>query len=87
MEDKTTVLQLVRKYIALRRGVKPTTRAGYVTVVRLLEADPFGSVPVESVKLSDAKAWLVKLQQTDGKSFTSIHTVRGVVRPDRKSVV
>ena len=81
MEDKTTVLQLVRKYIALRRGVKPTTRAGYVTVVRLLEADPFGSVPVESVKLSDAKAWLVKLQQTDGKSFTSIHTVRGVVRP------
>ena len=31
-------------------------------------------------KLSDAKAWLIKLQK-DGRGYSSIRTVRGVVRP------
>lgn len=76
-----TVLLLVKKYTALRIGVKPTTQAGYRTVVHLLERDPFGMKPVKKVRLSDAKAWLVKLQQVDKKSFSTIHTIRGVVRP------
>ena len=29
----------------------------------------------------DAKSWIIKLQSVDGKSYSSIHTVRGVVRP------
>ena len=32
------------------------------------------------VKLSDAKAWLIKLQ-ADGRGYSTIHSVRGVVRP------
>ena len=76
-----TVLRLVRKYIALKTGVKHTTRAGYGTVVRLLERDPFGAKRIDKVKLSDAKEWLIKLQQVDKKSYSSIHTIRGVVRP------
>ena len=76
-----TVLRLVKKYTALRIGVKPTTQAGYRTVVHLLERDPFGMKPVKKVRLSDAKAWLVKLQQVDKKSFSTSHTIRGVVRP------
>ena len=46
-----------------------------------MEKDPFGHKPVKKVRLSDAKAWLVKLQQVDRKSFSTIHTIRGVVRP------
>lgn len=32
------------------------------------------------MRLSDAKLWLIKLQR-DGRGYSTIHTVRGVVRP------
>ncbi|MDD6339614.1 MAG: site-specific integrase, partial [Butyrivibrio sp.] len=33
------------------------------------------------VKLSDAKAWLIKLQSVDNRGYSSIHVIRGVLRP------
>ena len=79
--DGFTVLSLVKKYISQKTGVKNTTRAGYGTVVNLLTVDPFGNKRIDKVKLSDAKAWLIKLQQEKQKSYSTIHTIRGVVRP------
>lgn len=76
-----TVLDIVKKYIALKNGVRASTRAGYKTVVNMLEKDPFSSKRIDQVKLSDAKLWLIKLQKRDGKSYSSIHTIRGVLRP------
>ena len=76
-----TVLQLVKKYIGTKTGVKHTTRAGYGTVINLLEKEPFGTRRIDKVRLSDAKEWLIKLQQEDKKSFSAIHSIRGVVRP------
>ena len=35
---------------------------------------------IDKVKFSDAKAWLIKLQK-DGRGYSSIHSIRGVVRP------
>ena len=35
---------------------------------------------IDKVKQSDAKCWLIKLQQ-DGRGYSSIHSIRGVVRP------
>lgn len=32
------------------------------------------------VRLSDAKAWLIKLQQVDGRGYSSIRTIRGGLR-------
>lgn len=34
-----------------------------------------------NIKPSDAKQWLIKMQQLDGRGYSSIHTIRGVVRP------
>ena len=31
--------------------------------------------------MSDAKAWLINLQQIDGRGYSSIHSIRGVLRP------
>lgn len=76
-----TVLNLVKKYIGQKTGVKHTTVAGYNTVINLLAKDPFGSKRIDKVRLSDAKEWLIKLQQADGKSYSAIHTIRGVLRP------
>ena len=75
-----TVLDLVEKYISTRTGVRPTTRAGYGTVMNLLRKDVFGKKRIDTVRLSDAKCFLISLQE-GGKSYSSIHTVRGVLRP------
>ena len=61
--------------------MKPTTKAGYGTVINLLKEDSFGAKRIDKVRLSDAKGWLIKLQQEDGKSYSSIHSIRGVLRP------
>lgn len=76
-----TVLRLVEKYISQKTGVRETTKANYGTVVNTLKKDPFGAKRIDRVRLSDAKGWLIKLQQEDGKSYSSIHNIRGVLRP------
>lgn len=43
--------------------------------------EEFGTKRIDLVKTSDAKKWLKKLQEKDGRSYSSIHSVRGVVRP------
>ena len=75
-----TVLELVERYIAQKRGVRPTTQNGYKTVVNVLKKDTFGSKKINSIKTSDAKLWLISLQD-GGRSYSSIHSIRGVVRP------
>lgn len=77
---KLTVLALVEKYISLRTGVRPSTAAGYKTVTNILKKDDFGKKRIDKVKISDAKAWLIQLQK-NGRGFSSIHTIRGVLRP------
>ena len=76
-----SVIELVEKYISLKTGVNHNTRAGYKTVINILKKDPFGKQRIDKVRLSDAKAWLIKLQQVDDKGYSSIHSIRGVLRP------
>ena len=76
-----TVLELVEKYIATKTGVRHTTEAGYRTVVNWLKKDSFGKKRIDTVRISDAKTWLIKLQKKEGKSYSSIHSIRGVLRP------
>lgn len=80
-----TVLELVERYISLKTKVRPTTRAGYKTVINVLKEDAFGKKKIADIKTSEAKMWLIELQ--DGglshyrRSYSSIHSIRGVVRP------
>lgn len=76
-----TVLQLVQKYIGQKTGVKDNTRNNYNFVINIIKKEPFGQLKINEVKKSDAKAWLIKLQQVDGRGYSTIHSVRGVVRP------
>lgn len=76
-----TVLKLIEKYVSLKTGVRHSTYAGYKTVINILKKEAFGSKRIDKVKLSDAKGWLIKLQQVDHKGYSSIHTIRGVLRP------
>ena len=76
-----TVVELVEKYVSLKTGVSHNTRAGYKTVINILNKEAFGKLRIDKVRLSDAKAWLIKLQQVDGRGYSSIHSIRGVLRP------
>lgn len=76
-----TVLELVKKYISLKIGVRHNTAANYKFVVNIIKKEEFGRKRIDKVKLSDAKAWLIKLQKVDGRGYSSIHSIRGVVRP------
>lgn len=76
-----TVIELVEKYISLKTGVRHNTETGYKTVINMLNKDSFGKQNIDKVKLSDAKQWLIKLQKVDGKGYSSIHSIRGVLRP------
>ncbi len=75
-----TVMELVERYLKTKTGVRDSTRAGYRTVQRTLEKEPFGGKKISQVKVSDAKLFLIKLQ-SDGKGYSSIHSIRGVLRP------
>lgn len=76
-----SVLELVDTYIKTRSGVSHNTEACYKTVRNILASKPFGSLPINKIKYSDAKLFLIRLQRDDGRSFSSIHSVRGVLRP------
>lgn len=76
-----TVVELVEKQTSLKTGVGHNTKAGYKTVINILNREAFGKQRIDKVRLSDAKAWLIKLQQVDGRGYSSIHSIRGVLRP------
>ena len=81
VDGQMTVCELVDRYLKTKTGVRQSTKQGYVTVQRLLAKEAFGKKTIRSVKTSDAKLFLIKLQQEDRKSYSSIHTIRGVLRP------
>ena len=75
-----TVYELAKRYIDTKTGVRHNTEANYNFVLNILKKEDFGSRRIDRVKESDARLWLIKLQQ-DGRGYSTIHSVRGVVRP------
>ena len=78
--SKLTVIELVERYLSLKTGVKHNTLANYNFVVNVLKKEEFSHKKVDDVKLSDEKIFLIKLQR-DGRGYSSIHSIRGVLRP------
>ena len=80
MGKNITVGELVERYLCTKIGVKPNTLANYNFVQNLLKKETFSEKKISQIKTSDAKLFLIKLQQ-DGKGYSTIKTVRGVLRP------
>ena len=57
--DNLTVLELVKKYIPQKTGVRHNTAANYNFVINIIKKEEFGAKRINKVKLSDAKAWLI----------------------------
>lgn len=75
-----TVIELLERYISLRRGVRYNTTTGYQFVMSVLKKEPFGQRIIRDIKMCDAKLWFIKLFD-DGYSYSSIASIRGVVKP------
>lgn len=76
----------MERYLCTKTGVKPNTLANYNFVQNLLKKETFSEKKISQIKVSDAKLFLIKLQQ-DGKGYSTIKTVRGVLRPVFQMVV
>lgn len=68
---KMTVCQLYKKQNSLRKNVKRNTVKGRKQFMNLLKKDPLGSMTIDSVKLSDTKAWAIRMSE-NGVAYSSI---------------
>ncbi|MBQ0072155.1 MAG: integrase DNA-binding domain-containing protein, partial [Spirochaetales bacterium] len=75
-----TVLTLVERYLKTKTGVRPNTRRNYSFVLNILKKEEFAQRTIKRIKVSDAKLFLIKLQQ-DGRGYSTVKTIRGVLRP------
>ena len=68
--DNLTVLELVKKYIAQKTGVRHNTAANYNFVINVIKKEDFGYRQIRDIKVSDAQKWIMKLH-SDGKGYST----------------
>ena len=69
---RMTVCQLYAKQIRHRGNVKYNTKVGRERLMRLLEQDKLGACSIDSVKMSDAKEWALRMAE-NGIAYTTIN--------------
>ena len=74
------VIELVDKYLKTKTGVRANTKTNYNFVRNVLMKEAFSSKKIGEVKTSDAKLFLIGLQDA-GKGHSTIKCMRGVLRP------
>ena len=72
---KMTVCQLYKKQNSLRKNVKRNTVKGRKQFMNLLKKDFLGSMTIDTVKLSDAKAWAIRMSE-NGIAYSSIRNYK-----------
>ena len=80
LKKNLTVIELTERYLSTKTGTKPSTAANYNFVMNILRKEEFGAKKISQIKTSDAKLFLIKLQ-SDGKGYSTVKTVRGILRP------
>ncbi len=71
------MIALLERYISFKQGVRYNTKVSYNFVLNLID---FGYRQIKDIKVSDAHQWIMKLHN-DGKGYSTITSVRGVVKP------
>lgn len=77
-----TVYTLMKRYIDLKwKDVRESTRNGYRTALHFMESDPMGKRKIKTVNATEAEEWLQALHDKQGKGYSTLHTLRGILRP------
>lgn len=77
---EVTVIELVKRYLKLKKSSRYNTKVNYDTVTRIIESEQFGKRKIRDIKVSDAKLWFIDLQSR-GFRYCTITNIRGVVKP------
>lgn len=75
MGKKMTLCQLYEKYNISRSNVKRNTQTGRKTLISILRNDKIGSKKIDSIKLSDAKEWAVRMKD-QGYAYKTINNYK-----------
>lgn len=75
-----TVLELVKKYVSQKKGVKYRTKQLYNYTINVLADDYFGAKRIDKIRISNAKDWIIQLHDT-GKGYGTIRVIHGIVKP------
>lgn len=79
-EGNISIIELVDRYLALKKGVKISTISAIKRTRNVLSKKPFVQRSIQSVKTSDAKLWFLSLQK-EGVKRGTISTYRNVLCP------
>ena len=66
---KMTICQLYARQNSHRKNVKRSTKKGREYLMSVLKEDPLGSRSIDSVKLSDAKEWAIRMSEKGYANF------------------
>lgn len=75
-----TVIELLQKYADQKQHLSQNTQEQYYYAIQTLSKEPFMQRRVNTVKLSDAKAFVIKLRN-DGRKYSTIHSFYAKLRP------
>lgn len=79
---KQTVYELCERYVKTKsRNQRDNTVAAYRTSLNIINDEPFGHRKIGDITTSEAKAFLIHLQDDEGRSYSAIQNIRGVLRP------
>lgn len=76
-----TIIELVEKYYGIVGEIRYNTEVCHNFVLNLLKKEDFCYRKIRDIKLSDAKAWILKLHNVNGYKRNTISSIKGVVRP------
>ena len=77
---EVTVSELIDRYMNLKRGLSHNSQRAYSPCINRIKAAAFGERQVKSVKLSDAKGYLVALHD-EGLKQNTIQIFVNILRP------
>ncbi len=72
---KMTVCQLYARHLKYRRNVRRNTEKSRQCLMKILENDPLGIRSIESVKLSDAREWALRMHE-NGFAYKTINNYK-----------
>lgn len=80
-----TVYQLLQKYVDIvSPNMRETTRKGYRTQLKFMEtnalAQTMAKKKIKTVNAMDAEEWMLALHEKEGRSYSSLHTLKGMLR-------
>ncbi|WP_338850449.1 tyrosine-type recombinase/integrase [Clostridium perfringens] len=77
---KITVYELFKKYLKQQRNSRLTTQNTYRYLLEFLKKDKFGAKRIDTVKISDVKAWLLELRNS-GLAYSTVLFYKRALKP------